>query len=234
MSSLLTATSNNRPLNPNIGDMYFETDTGRIIVYAGAGWSRYTPTAAESVDNSGEIDIFYGTFDEILAVQDKSPGDLFFKKTQDYITKIEFEHPPGSSQGTANNGTSIYVIRMDEDDIIISQTISPRLSANASGQPYYFDMDQANWGTPDWQGSQNFVDVLDALSALPAGATAVVSGDNNQVITFTSPTWMHISANYYFLKFPPKPDYYNTENALLVYTGLDNNDNELYSMITNY
>ena len=118
MSSLLTVTSDNRPLNPNIGDMYFETDTGRIIVYAGAGWSRYTPTAAESVDNSGEIDIFYGTFDEILAVQGKQIGDLFFKKTQDYITKIEFKHPPGTTQGTASNGPTMYLITMDEDDIL--------------------------------------------------------------------------------------------------------------------
>ena len=234
MSSLLTVTSDNRPLNPNIGDMYFETDTGRIIVYAGAGWSRYTPTAAESVDNSGEIDIFYGTFDEILAVQGKQIGDLFFKKTQDYITKIEFEHPPGSAQGTAGNGATMYLITMDEDDIFTTHNINPRLTVNASGQPYYFDMDQANWGTPDWQGAQNFLNNLTSRSLLPAGATGLVSGDNNQVITFTSPTWMHISANYYFLKFPPKPDYYNTENALLVYTGLDNNDNELYSMITNY
>lgn len=236
MSNLLTTTSTTRPISANTGDMYFETDTGRLIIYGGSGWSQYSPASAESVDDSGEINIFYGTFDEILAVQDKQPGDLFFRKTEDYVTEITFTHVPGTSNpGTAANGSTIYFQIMDEDDVFSTGQVQPRLTANASGQPYYIDMDQANWGTPDWQGSQNILDNAISRALLPAGATGVVSGDNNEVMTFTSPTWMRVYASWdYYLNYPAAPDYENTEDAILVYTGLDENDNELYSMITNY
>lgn len=238
MSTLLTTTSTTRPESPNTGNMYFETDTGRIIVYGGSGWSQYKPAGTgESVDDSGEITIFYGTFDEILAVQDKKPGDLFLRKSENFVIEIKFLHAPGTSgttPSTPGNGTYMYIVTMDEDDVFSNNNAQPRLTANASGLDSYFDMDQANWGTSSWQGSQYFIDNLTSRSLLPDGATAVISGDNNEVITFSSPTWMHVSANYYYLEYPAKPDYYNVENALLVYTGLDSSDNELYSMITNY
>ena len=236
MSTLFTTTSSSRPSDASTGDMYFETDTGRIIVYGGSGWSQYSPAGTgESVDDSGEINITYGTFDEILAVQDKQPGDLFFRKKDDYVIEIKFLYAPSSAtQSTPANGSVLNLRVMDEDDVFTTHQTRPRLTANASGAVDYWDMDQANWGTSSWQGSQNFIDNLTSRSLLPAGATAVVSGDNNEVMTFTSPTWMDVYTSHYYLRYQIGPDYNNVENAILVYTGVDENDNELYSMITNY
>lgn len=238
MSTLFTTTSASRPSDASTGDMYFETDTGRIIVYGGSGWSQYSPAGTgESVDDSGEINITYGTFEEILAVPDKQPGDLFLRKNVDYEVVFIFKFVPGTNTHTGsnpNNGSVFTVNTIDADDVYTQNTTVSRLTANASGQPYYWDMDQANFGTPNWQGSQNWINTINSLSHLPAGSTATVSGTNNEIVTFASPVWIHVSTNHSFAQYSPGPNYYNTTDSLLVYTGLDENDNELFSMITNY
>jgi hypothetical protein len=233
MSKLLTTTSTNRPTS-SAGDMYFETDTGRIIVYSGSGWSQYSPAVVgESVDDSGEVNITYGTFDEILAVENKQPGDLFYVPQEDYVTEFTYSRVPGPITGPANSSI-FYFVSMGDDESLAIYNIHNRLTANASGASYYVDMDQANWGTSDWQGSQNLADNLLA-NALPNEATAVVSGDNNETVTITSPNWFCISnipsalVTGYIDHSVNAPQY--KSSSLLVYTGLDQFDNEVFSQI---
>lgn len=234
MSTLLTTTSTARPETPSTGNMYFETDTGRIIVYGGSGWSQYSPAGTgEAVDDSGELSITYGTFDEILAVEDKKPGDLFYIPKTDYVTEVTYSRVPGPISGAANSAY-FYFAGMEDDESHTNYTVHHRLTANSTGVDYYVDMDQLNWGTSDWQGSQNLADNLLA-NALPTGATVVVSGDNNETVTITSPNWFTISnipsdSTHGFIDHNVNPTEYKS-SSLLVYTGLDQYDNEVFSQI---
>jgi hypothetical protein len=237
MSNLLTTTSTTRPSPANTGDMYFETDTGRLIIYGGSGWSQYSPAGAgESIDES--INITYGTFDEILSITDKKPGDLFFRKNEPYVLKVKFTHPPQITYpptNTATNSVYFFIHTMDDDEIMTSIQLYWRLTINSVGPDYYVDINEADWGTPNWSGSQNLVDNLTSRSLLPTGATAVISGDNNEIITFTSPTLMYVYNSGYFSEYDGAyQDFKNQEDSILIYTGLDQYDNEVYSQISKY
>ena len=233
MSTLLTTTSTTRPETPSTGNMYFETDTGRIIIYGGSGWSQYSPAGTgESVDDSGEINITYGTFDEILAVEDKTPGDLFYIAQSNYVQEFSYTRVPGPISGAANN-SFFYITNTDDEEVHTNHTLYHRLTANSGGLTYYVDMDQANWGTPDWQGAQNLADNL-TTNILPAEATAIVSGDNNETVTITSPNWFIVtnipsdSINGYLTPMSI-PEY--KSDSLIIYTGLDEYDNEVFSQL---
>lgn len=234
MSTLLTTTSTTRPETPSTGNTYFETDTGRIIIYGGSGWSQFSPAGTgESVDDSGEINITYGTFDEIVAVEDKKPGDLFYIPMSNYVTEFTYSRVPGSISGPGNS-SQFYFTGMDDEDKYTIWNVYHRLTVNSTGQDYYVDMDQANWGTSDWQGSQNLADNLIA-NALPTGATVVVSGDNNETVTITSPNWFVISnipssALHGYIDIGVNPTEYKS-SSLLIYAGLDQFDNEVFSQI---
>ena len=234
MSTLLTTTSTTRPETPSTGNMYFETDTGRIIIYGGSGWSQYSPAGTgEAVDDSGEINITYGTFDEILAVEDKKPGDLFYIPKSNYVQEATYTRVPGPITGPANNAY-FYIASMDDDENHTSSNLYHRLTANSTGLDYYVDMDEANWGTSDWQGSQNLADNLLA-NVLPTGATVVVSGDSNETVTITSPNWFILTnilsdTTHGYLETSLNPTEYKTP-SLLIYSGLDKYDNEVFSQI---
>lgn len=233
MSNLLTTTSTSRP-TASTGDMYYETDTGRIIIYGGSGWSQYSPAGAgESVDDSGEINITYGTLDEILAVEDKKPGDLFYIPKSNYVQEATYTRVPGPITHAANHA-SFFITSMDDDENHINSTLYHRLTANSTGPDNYVDMDQVNWGTSDWQGSQNLADNLLA-NVLPTGATVVVSGDNNETVTITSPNWFVLTnvpsdTTHGYLEHSGNPTEYKTP-SLLIYAGLDKYDNEVFSQI---
>lgn len=233
MSNLLTTTSTSRP-TASTGDMYYETDTGRIIIYGGSGWSQYSPAGAgESVDDSGEINITYGTFDEILAVEDKKPGDLFYIPKSNYVQEATYTRVPGPITHAANNAY-FYITSMDDDENHTSSTLYHRLTANSTGPDNYVDMDQVNWGTSDWQGSQNLADNLLA-NVLPTGATVVVSGDSNETVTITSPNWFILTnvlsdTSHGYLETTLNPTEYKPP-SLLIYAGLDKYDNEVFSQI---
>ena len=214
--------------------MYFETDTGRLIIYGGSGWSQYSPAGTgESVDDSGEINITYGTFDEILAVQDKKPGDLFYMRPEDYVTEFTFSRLPGSIT-LPQNSSYFYITFMDDEDVHTTYVAYFRLTQNSTGQSYYVDMNQADWGTPNWQGSQNLIDNL-AANIFPSGTSAVVSGDNNETVTITSKNWFVITnipsdGPHGYINNVANPTEYKSP-SLLVYNGLDEYDNEVFSHI---
>jgi hypothetical protein len=213
--------------------MYFETDTGRLIIYGGSGWSQYSPAAAgESVDDSGEINISYGTFDQILA-QDKRPGDLFYMRPEDYVTEFTFTRIPGGISGPANNAY-FYITFMDDDDVYTLYTAQFRLTVNSTGPSHYVDMNESDWGTPNWQGSQNLIDNL-AANIFPTGTSAVVSGENNETVTIISKDWFIITNTPSdgitgYINHTVNPTEYKS-SSLLVYNGLDQYDNEVFSQI---
>lgn len=234
MSTLLTTTSTARPETPSTGNMYYETDTGRIIIYGGSGWSQYSPAGTgEAVDDTGQLSITYGTLDEIVAVENKKPGDLFYLAKQDYVSEFTYSRAPGSITGPANS-SYFYFTMMDDDENYSTWNAVYRLTVNASGPDYYVDSNEADWGTPDWQGSQNLADNLLA-NILPSGATVVVSGDNNETVTITSPNWFVISnipsdSNNGFIDHSVNPTEYQS-SSLIIYNGLDQFDNEVFSQI---
>lgn len=84
MSTLFTATSNQRPVPASTGDMYFETDTNKIILYNGTGWSEYSPAAAgESIDDSIVVEYAASQDDLFTNYSEQSIGDIYMVREID-------------------------------------------------------------------------------------------------------------------------------------------------------
>ena len=58
MSTVLTTTSLTRPTGASAGDLYYETDTNKIILYDGTTWREYYSDVETSIEET--INITYG------------------------------------------------------------------------------------------------------------------------------------------------------------------------------
>lgn len=94
MGSLLTCTSTNRP-SAIKGDVYFEVDTQRLVVYNGNYWLNYSPSGSGAiVDRISAVDPlqirYVATLDEMLS-EPAAPGDMFLVDRQPAKARIIFD-----------------------------------------------------------------------------------------------------------------------------------------------
>lgn len=166
MGSLLTCTSTNRP-SAIKGDVYFEVDTQRLVVYNGTYWLNYSPSGTgaivDTINAAQPLQIKYvASLDEMLSLE-ASPGDMFLVDRQHAKARIIFEPErilnSDNNFGSANastirlyssNPTPAYNFRYFE----FRTDSSRQLYANYSRFRVY-DEDKFNIRgitEPDWQG----------------------------------------------------------------------------------
>ena len=179
MSTILTTSSSNRPTDASAGDLYFETDTNKLIVYTGGGWSTYSAATQGAVvqetSEDNPIPITYGSLETVLAATDAEVGDFFVIPASKATATIRF-------QDTLVNVTLFYLI----DESGTSFTFDGRTVASqvSSDYPLRFDLDTANYGTPSWQGSTNLKNLIESTDHFGTSSFNItISGDNNEIIT---------------------------------------------------
>mgnify|MGYP000173902424 FL=1 len=98
MSTFSTCTSSTKPSSPDDGDVLFETDTKRVIIYDGTSWvyynndgvfnpndsTKYVEFDAVSdyatVDDHSSLNFGTGSFSISLWLNDGGSGEVYFKK----------------------------------------------------------------------------------------------------------------------------------------------------------
>lgn len=185
MSTILTTTSTTRPTGNDValGDLYYETDTTKLIVWTGTGWSTFSPTSqGASVSETSEenpLPITYGTLDEVINAQDPQLGDFFIIPATTATATIRF-------QESLANSTYFYLT----DESGTSFTFDGKIYSShvTSSHPLRFDLDAANYGTSDWQGSTNLKNVIESPSHFGTSSFNItISGDNNEIINLELP-----------------------------------------------
>lgn len=183
MSTILTTTSSNRPTDASAGDLYFETDTNKLIVYTGGGWSTYSAATQGAVvqetSEDNPIPITYGSLETVLATTDAEVGDFFVIPATKATAKIKF-------QETLVNSTLFYLT----DETQTSFTFDGRTAAGqvTENYPLRFDLDAANYGTPSWQGSTNLKNAIESTDHFGTSSFNItISGDNNEIINLELP-----------------------------------------------
>lgn len=183
MSTVLTTTSSSRPTDASAGDLYFETDTNKLIVYTGGGWSTYSAATQGAVvqetSEDNPIPITYGSLETVLATTDAEVGDFFVIPATKATATIRFEE-------ALQNYSRFYII----DDNGTSFTFEGMTSSSqvTSAYPLRFDLDTTNYGTPSWQGSTNLKNIIESTDHFGTSSFNItISGDNNEIITIDLP-----------------------------------------------
>lgn len=117
MSTLFTTTSSSRPTDPTTGDMYFETDTSKIILYNGLNWSEYSPaTEGESVDESITIEYASSPDDLFTNYTEQVIGNLYYARTANvYFNSLHFI-PIGNNENISISYKDVfYTVRARVD-----------------------------------------------------------------------------------------------------------------------
>ena len=165
MSTLLTTTSNTRPGTPATGDMYYETDTNKIIVYDGTDWREYNSDVETTIEET--INITYDSLENILAGSNYKLGDMFAADptiSSAQLTQID----------TPINGTAAYVT----DSSGNYKAYSLRTASIGSNVDY----DLANYGTSSWSGFANLKTAIESDTNHSTTLTCTVSGTNNEYL----------------------------------------------------
>ena len=183
MSTILTTTSSNRPTNASAGDLYFETDTNKLIVYTGGGWSTYSATTQGAVvqetSEENPIPITYGSLETVLATTDAEVGDFFVIPATKATATIKFHKALV---------TTIYIYIIDESGTYFKFDGVTNPNNVNSNYPLRFDLDIANHGTSSWQGSTNLKNLIESTDHFGTSSFDItISGDNNEVITLELP-----------------------------------------------
>lgn len=183
MSTILTTTSSNRPTDASAGDLYFETDTNKLIVYTGGGWSTYSAATQGAVvqetSEDNPIPITYGSLETVLAATDAEVGDFFVIPATKATATIRF-------QETLENSTYFYLT----DESGTSFTFDGKIYSGhvTSSYPLRFDLDTANYGTSAWQGSTNLKNVIESSEHFGTNSFNItISGDNNETLIVELP-----------------------------------------------
>jgi hypothetical protein len=183
MSTVLITTSSTRPTNASAGDLYFETDTNKLIVYTGGGWSTYSAATQGAVvqetSEDNPIPITYGSLETVLAATDAEVGDFFVMPATKATATIKF-------QETLANNTYFYLV----DDSGTYFRLEGKTNPNevTPTYPLRFDLDTANYGTPSWQGSTNLKNVIESTDHFGTSSFNItISGDNNEIINLELP-----------------------------------------------
>jgi len=165
MSTLLTTTSNNRPGTPATGDMYYETDTNKIIVYDGTEWREYNSDIETTVEET--INITYDSLDNILAGSNYSLGDMFAADAT--ISSAQLKQID-----TPTHNTYIYVTDNQSNYTMYRMQTSTNTS--------YVDWDIANYGTSTWSGFANLKTAIESDTNHSTTLTCTISGDYNEYL----------------------------------------------------
>ena len=165
MSTLLTTTSNNRPGTPATGDMYYETDTNKIIVYDGTEWREYNSDIETSVEET--INITYDSFENILGGSNYQLGEIFAADAT--ISSAQLKQID-----TPINNTYIYVTDNQSNYTMYRMQTSTNTS--------YIDWDIANYGTSTWSGFANLKTAIENDANHSGTLTCTVSGDYNEYL----------------------------------------------------
>ena len=183
MSTILTTTSSSRPTDASAGDLYFETDTNKLIVYTGGGWSTYSAATQGAVvqetSEDNPIQITYGSLETVLATTDAEVGDFFVIPATKATAKIKF-------QDTLVNSTYFYLTDESGTSFTFDGKIHP--GHVTENYPLRFDLDTANYGTSSWQGSTNLKNVIESTDHFGTSSFNItISGDNNEIINLELP-----------------------------------------------
>ena len=165
MSTLLTTTSNTRPGTPANGDMYYETDTNKIIVYDGTDWREYNSDVETTVEET--INITYDSLDDILAGSNYSLGDMF---AADATVSSAVLH----QIDTPITNTIVYVT--DSSDNYTAY----RMRTSSIGTNVDYDL--ANYGTSSWSGFANLKTAIESNANHSTTLTCTISGDYNEYL----------------------------------------------------
>lgn len=165
MSTLLTTASNNRPSTPSAGDMYYETDTNKIIVYDGTDWREYNSDIETTIEET--INITYDSLENILAGSNYQLGDMF--ATDPTISRAQLKQT-----NTPINNT--YILITDNE----SNSTSYRMQTSTSTN--YINWDLANYGTSTWSGFANLKTAIESNANHSDTLTCTVSGDYNEYL----------------------------------------------------
>jgi len=165
MSTLLTTTSNNRPGTPATGDMYYETDTNKIIVYDGTEWREYNSDIETAVEET--INITYDSLDNILAGSNYSLGDMFAADAT--ISSAQLKQID-----TPTHNTDIYVTDSSDNYKMY------RMKTSSIGS--HVDFDVANYGTSSWSGFANLKTAIESHANHSTTLTCTISGDYNEYL----------------------------------------------------
>ena len=165
MSALLTTTSNTRPSTPSAGDMYYETDTNKIIVYDGTTWKEYYSDVETSIEET--INITYDSLDNILAGSNYNLGQMFATDPTTSSAQLK-------QIDTPINNTYIYVTDNQ------SNYTSYRMKTSSIGS--HVDFDLANYGTSSWSGFTNLKTAIESDTNHSTTLTCTVSGDYNEYL----------------------------------------------------
>jgi len=165
MSTLLTTTSNTRPGTPATGDMYYETDTNKIIVYDGSDWREYNSDVETTIEET--INITYDSLENILAGSNYTLGDMFAADPTVSSAQLHQIDTPVQN-------TSIYITD--------SSGNYTKYSMKTSSIGSNVDYDLANYGTSSWSGFANLKTAIESDTNHSTTLTCTVSGDYNEYL----------------------------------------------------
>lgn len=174
MSTVLTTTSLTRPTGSSAGDLYYETDTNKIILYDGTTWREYYSDVETSIEET--INITYDSIENILAGSNYKLGDMFAADPTTASGQIKFiDTPVHNTYYYITDATGLYITYLGRTN---------SFSADA-----HFDWDASNFGTSNWSGSMNFKNAIEHENNHLSSLTCSISGDNNEYlnISYTSP-----------------------------------------------
>ena len=165
MSTVLTTTSLTRPTGSSAGDLYFETDTNKIILYDGTTWREYNSDVETTVEET--INITYDSLENILAGSNYTLGDMF--ATDPTISSAQLKQID-----TPISNTYIYVTD--------NQSNYTAYRMQASTSTAYVDWDIANYGTSSWSGFANLKTAIESDTNHSTTLSCTVSGDYNEIL----------------------------------------------------
>jgi hypothetical protein len=165
MSTVLTTTSLTRPTGSSAGDLYYETDTNKIILYDGSVWREYNSYTEQSIDES--INITYDSLESILAGSNYKLGEMFAADPTASIAQLHQTDTPVQN-------TYIYIT--DSSGNYKQYTMR---TASVSS---YVDYDPTNYGTSSWSGFANLKTAIESDINHSTTLTCTVSGDYNEYL----------------------------------------------------
>lgn len=167
MSTLLTTTSNTRPGTPATGDMYYETDTNKIILYDGTTWREYYSDVETSIEET--INITYDSIENVLAGSNYTLGDMFaLDPTASSASLRQVDTPV--------NNTNIHIT----DNSGNYKKYNMRTTSIAADGDFLAD--SANYGTSSWSGFANLKTEIESDTNHSTTLSCTVSGDYNEYL----------------------------------------------------
>ena len=165
MSTVLTTTSLTRPTGSSAGDLYYETDTNKIILYDGTIWREYNSDIETDIQET--INITYDSLENILAGSNYKLGQMF--AADPTISSAQLKQID-----TPTNNTYIYLTDSSDNYTLY------RMKTLSIGA--YIDYDLANYGTSSWSGFANLKTAIESDTNHSTTLTCTVSGDYNEYL----------------------------------------------------